>query len=269
MAPEVLSETVYTPACDVYSLAVVIYCLLSGTMPFNKSNPGKILVRFMLFWKLVFTILKKICSSFFFFLWHLKYFFLSLFIINCSLLFNFSSVFYYVILQCGQFTFPAAQWSVVSQSVKDLISIMIQVDPLKRPTADQILEVRIHLLFYFLFYFLFWCSMFIFLFLSDLLVWFYHYLILHYNAPYCTMFYSMKLFHILTWFWFFMFTFLFLLQFSVIYYFESFDIILFILYYDVFCCYFLYFQFNLHLFCILVLLVAFNLIFHVFCSITQ
>ena len=46
MAPEVLSEMVYTSACDIYSLAVVIYCLLSGTMPFNKSNPGKIMVRF-------------------------------------------------------------------------------------------------------------------------------------------------------------------------------------------------------------------------------
>ena len=45
MAPEVLSEFHYTRACDIYSLGVVMFILLSGTMPFNKSNAGKILVR--------------------------------------------------------------------------------------------------------------------------------------------------------------------------------------------------------------------------------
>ena len=44
LAPEVLSEFHYTRACDIYSLGVVIFILLSGTMPFNKSNAGKILV---------------------------------------------------------------------------------------------------------------------------------------------------------------------------------------------------------------------------------
>jgi serine/threonine protein kinase len=40
MSPEVLSERVYTPACDIYSIGVVMYILLSGTMPFSKSNQG-------------------------------------------------------------------------------------------------------------------------------------------------------------------------------------------------------------------------------------
>lgn len=49
MAPEVLTEMCYTPLCDVYSLGVLTFILLSGTMPFNKSNKGKILVRFLKF----------------------------------------------------------------------------------------------------------------------------------------------------------------------------------------------------------------------------
>ena len=49
MAPEVLTEMCYTPLCDIYSLGVLTFILLSGTMPFNKSNKGKILVRFLIF----------------------------------------------------------------------------------------------------------------------------------------------------------------------------------------------------------------------------
>ena len=45
IAPEVLLESVYTRACDIYSVGVVLFILLSGTMPFSKSNKGKILVR--------------------------------------------------------------------------------------------------------------------------------------------------------------------------------------------------------------------------------
>ena len=43
MAPEVIAQTVYTPACDVWALGVVFYVLLSGSMPFSKSNPGRVL----------------------------------------------------------------------------------------------------------------------------------------------------------------------------------------------------------------------------------
>jgi serine/threonine protein kinase len=48
MGPEVLSDMIYTPACDIYSLGVIMFILLSGTMPFSKSNKGKILVSDML-----------------------------------------------------------------------------------------------------------------------------------------------------------------------------------------------------------------------------
>ena len=57
MAPEVLSELSYTPACDIYSTAVVMYILLSGTMPFSKSNQGKILVRTSTFWGQLYAVI--------------------------------------------------------------------------------------------------------------------------------------------------------------------------------------------------------------------
>ena len=38
-----VSETRYSPACDVFALGVVFYVLLSGHMPFSKNNPGKML----------------------------------------------------------------------------------------------------------------------------------------------------------------------------------------------------------------------------------
>ena len=42
IAPEVMIDTVYRPACDIWSLGVMFYVLLSGLMPFSKTNHGKL-----------------------------------------------------------------------------------------------------------------------------------------------------------------------------------------------------------------------------------
>jgi len=38
MAPEVLSDTEYTPACDIWSLGVVAFAMLTGCYPFHSGN---------------------------------------------------------------------------------------------------------------------------------------------------------------------------------------------------------------------------------------
>eukprot|EP01098_Paradermamoeba_levis_P010031 TRINITY_DN419_c0_g1_i1.p1 TRINITY_DN419_c0_g1~~TRINITY_DN419_c0_g1_i1.p1 ORF type:complete len:219 (+),score=52.64 TRINITY_DN419_c0_g1_i1:641-1297(+) len=45
IAPEVLTEETYGPACDMWSLGVIIFVLLSGTQPFYGSNPKEVLER--------------------------------------------------------------------------------------------------------------------------------------------------------------------------------------------------------------------------------
>eukprot|EP01097_Dermamoeba_algensis_P001806 TRINITY_DN1692_c0_g1_i1.p1 TRINITY_DN1692_c0_g1~~TRINITY_DN1692_c0_g1_i1.p1 ORF type:complete len:335 (+),score=75.42 TRINITY_DN1692_c0_g1_i1:107-1111(+) len=45
IAPEVLTEETYGPACDMWSLGVIIYVLLSGTQPFYGNNPKEVLER--------------------------------------------------------------------------------------------------------------------------------------------------------------------------------------------------------------------------------
>jgi serine/threonine protein kinase len=44
IAPEVLSDTIYTSKCDIWSLGVLTYVLFSGLMPFSKLNHSKALV---------------------------------------------------------------------------------------------------------------------------------------------------------------------------------------------------------------------------------
>ena len=44
MAPEVIKDMSYTTGVDMWGLGVVIYILLSGTMPFDGKNEAKILV---------------------------------------------------------------------------------------------------------------------------------------------------------------------------------------------------------------------------------
>ena len=83
IAPEVMIDTLYHPACDIWSLGVMFYVLLSGLMPFSKTNPGK--------------------------------------------------------LFSGHFSFPSSHFSTVSQAAKDLISDMLEVKSIDRPSATKIL----------------------------------------------------------------------------------------------------------------------------------
>jgi calcium/calmodulin-dependent protein kinase I len=47
MAPEIIREMSYSTAVDMWSLGVIIYILLSGTMPFDCKNETKVLVSFL------------------------------------------------------------------------------------------------------------------------------------------------------------------------------------------------------------------------------
>lgn len=42
----------------------------------------------------------------------------------------------------GQYTFPNPEWQNVSQDAKDLINGMLNVDPAKRLTIDQVMSNR-------------------------------------------------------------------------------------------------------------------------------
>jgi serine/threonine protein kinase len=47
VAPEIVSSRTYSPACDVWSLGVLLYILLSGHMPFGGRSPSSILTNTM------------------------------------------------------------------------------------------------------------------------------------------------------------------------------------------------------------------------------
>jgi serine/threonine protein kinase len=45
LAPEVIRERSYSPASDMWAFGVIAYILLSGTMPFDHTKEGAVLVR--------------------------------------------------------------------------------------------------------------------------------------------------------------------------------------------------------------------------------
>ncbi|CAF1586799.1 unnamed protein product [Didymodactylos carnosus] len=45
-------------------------------------------------------------------------------------------------IRAGEYTFPENDWNMVSQEAKDLIRMMLTVEPANRPTINQILENR-------------------------------------------------------------------------------------------------------------------------------
>lgn len=90
VAPEVLKRQGYDAACDVWSLGVLLYIMLSGTTPYATTggdDPN--------------AILKRIGE--------------------------------------GRLDFEPSNWRSVSAPAKDLIRLMLDVEPQKRPTAAQIL----------------------------------------------------------------------------------------------------------------------------------
>ena len=45
VAPEILSEKEYSPACDMWSLGVILFVLLSGRRPFASDSPTRLMMR--------------------------------------------------------------------------------------------------------------------------------------------------------------------------------------------------------------------------------
>lgn len=91
VAPEVLKRQGYDLACDIWSLGVLLYIMLSGKTPFASTpndSPD--------------VILKRIGS--------------------------------------GHIDFTSTRWTLVSNSVKDLLRQMLHIIPENRPTAAQILQ---------------------------------------------------------------------------------------------------------------------------------
>jgi len=91
VAPEVLRKQGYDAACDVWSLGVLLFIMLSGKTPFANSgtdNPEEILQR----------------------------------------------------IGEGMFDMCGGNWNSVSESAKDLVRSMLDVEPSNRPTAVQILN---------------------------------------------------------------------------------------------------------------------------------
>ncbi|XP_035685983.1 ribosomal protein S6 kinase alpha-3-like isoform X3 [Branchiostoma floridae] len=93
VAPEVLKRQGYDAACDIWSLGVLLYTMLSGRTPFAhgpNDTPSDILGR----------------------------------------------------IGEGRFSLEGGNWDTVSPLAKEIVRLMLHVDPHKRPTASQVLNHR-------------------------------------------------------------------------------------------------------------------------------
>ena len=87
MAPEMLQHRPYDETVDVWSAGIIMYILMSGSLPFYAENPTEFLD----------------------------------------------------IVLTSEFEFPDDEWGAVSETAKNLIRKILETDPRKRPTIDDIL----------------------------------------------------------------------------------------------------------------------------------
>ena len=87
MAPEMLQSRPYNESVDVWASGILLYIILSGTLPFYADDPDEFL--------------ELVLSS--------------------------------------SFSFPEAEWSHLSEDVRDLIRKILVPDPKRRLTVRQIL----------------------------------------------------------------------------------------------------------------------------------
>ena len=94
MAPEVFKRTPYSLPVDIFSLGVLVFALISSTLPFPFSH-------------------EKLTNK------------------NVD---KFHALFQH------QLEFKGETWDKISDKLKDLITNMLQKDPSKRLTIDEVLE---------------------------------------------------------------------------------------------------------------------------------